>query len=95
MRILVNTPGFAVVAALTLALGIGANTASFSLIDTVLLRSLPVRDQECLVVFKWTAHRPPKTNGYSSYATCPPTKTGTLTPRTTLATVKSGEYFVF
>jgi putative ABC transport system permease protein len=42
LRQLTNSPGFAAVAIVTLALGIGANTAIFSLLDLALLRSLPV-----------------------------------------------------
>ncbi len=45
-----KTPGFVLVVVLTLALGIGANTAIFSLMDQVLLRSLPVRDPGSLVL---------------------------------------------
>ncbi len=49
MRMFGRTPGFTVVVVMTLALGIGANTAVFSLINAVLLKMLPVRDPEQLV----------------------------------------------
>ena len=48
-RVLAKTPGFTAVAALSLALGIGANSAIFSLADAILLRPLPVRDPGAVV----------------------------------------------
>jgi len=48
---LLRTPGLALVAVLSLALGIGANTAIFSLLNAVLLRNLPVKDPDRLVLF--------------------------------------------
>ncbi len=50
-RTLLHNPGFAAVAVLSLALGIGANTAIFGLIDAVMLRTLPVENPQALVYF--------------------------------------------
>src|SRR5256712_5801409 len=52
LRTLLKDRGFAAVAVLTLALGIGANTAVYSLTDQILLRRLPVRNPDELVILR-------------------------------------------
>ncbi len=55
-RQLIRSPGFTVVAIVSLALGIGVNTAIFSLLNAVWMRSLPVPDPHALRVVNWSGH---------------------------------------
>jgi predicted permease len=59
VRMLLKNPGFAAVVVLSLALGIGANTAIFSLIDAVMLKMLPVKNPQELTLLKWSAQSSP------------------------------------
>jgi predicted permease len=70
LRQLRRNPGFTAVAVITLALGIGANTAIFSLIDAAMLKTLPVAEPGNLVILRWTAHELPKTATYSESGPC-------------------------
>lgn len=58
-RMLLKSPGFTAVATLSLALGIGANTAIFTLIDAVLLQQLPVQNPRELVQLQWASREWP------------------------------------
>ncbi|HVP56070.1 MAG TPA: ABC transporter permease [Candidatus Eisenbacteria bacterium] len=64
LRQMRKAPAFTLVAVLTLALGIGANTAVFTLLDQALLRSLPVSHPEQLVRLHWTGDSPGHFNSY-------------------------------
>src|SRR5271157_1800116 len=57
LRMLARSPGFTAVAVLTLALGVGANTAIFSLLDQAILRALPVKDPGRLVLVSDSEYR--------------------------------------
>lgn len=71
IRKLAKAPAFTTIVIVTLALGIGANTAIFTLVNAVMLRALPVRDPQQLVVLQWSTRRWPQ-NGISSYGDCSP-----------------------
>ena len=63
MRTLVRTPGFAIVAVLALALGIGANTAIFTIVNAALIEPLPFKDPDRLVlVWETNPRRPGRSN---------------------------------
>lgn len=70
LRMMRKFPAFTTVAILTLALGMGANTAIFTLLDAVVLRSIPVKDPQNVVLFRWQAHKNPKYHDYSSNGDC-------------------------
>ena len=62
VRALVKNPGFAAVAVLTLAVGVGANTAIFSVLHAVVLRDLPYHDADRLAVLSSVSLRPARSS---------------------------------
>src|SRR5262249_56803723 len=68
LRMLVKAPNITLIAVLTLSLGIGANTAIFTLLDKVLIRALPVEQPHELVTFVEDASGAPAIFSYPLYA---------------------------
>src|SRR4029434_11168516 len=73
IRILLKQKTVTAIALLSLALGIGANTALFSVVDAMLLKMLPVKEPERLVLFRSVAPREFSSGGYNGSSKTDPT----------------------
>jgi predicted permease len=66
-RLMVGAPCTTAIIVVTLALGIGANTAIFSVTNAVMFRRLPVQDPQNIVLLHWSANKVPKFTSYANY----------------------------
>src|SRR6476660_1836196 len=96
LRLLRKSPGFAAIAVATLALGIGANTAIFSTVDALLIRSLPYADADRVVMIWEDAHEAgfprntPAPGNYAEWARLNHSFTGVAATRGTSANLTGG-----
>jgi predicted permease len=72
VRMLAKTPWFTAIAVISLAFGIGANTALFSVVDAMLFKMLPVKEPERLVLLKYVAPRGYNLSNHAGYADLDP-----------------------
>jgi len=96
LRLLRKSPGFTIVAILTLALGIGANTAIFSTVDALLIRALPYADPDRVVMIWEDAHEvgfprnTPAPGNYADWARLNRSFEGVASTRGTSANLTGG-----
>ena len=89
LRAMAVNPLFTAMAVLSLALGIGANTAIYSFLDAILMRALPVERPQELVILKWRAKAMPAViHGLNGQRSGGP-KTGVISPNYPFATYET------